>query len=379
MAKSTKINVMISSPCESLIAYQGRSQPLTVVREELKRSLEGFRLPHQKTPLFRCWINEAGEAGAGSQTWWEHCLSQARDADFVIVLYTGSAGGSLNGDDDIGICHAELFEAMKVASGRVRVIMLPVAVALDASQRNRDLSFSRYFDTLKQFRTTANTGEELLKRVWEEVNSVVVNLVQTGSSSFYLSQASTGQALDWHRLSYAERKSEMEKALTVSLVSRTPTGASSSGVFVNINNVKVFVKPHASPASLSVPAARELVGQPFLRDYELYSELERHKAGPIHIVACPKGITETQAMSMLGFPDATIISDSFGIHIADKIHNIQVVLLKECVSSSAIKTQLLTWLEFLNRTGEARFVVERAKRRFKIVQVIAKESASMMS
>ena len=75
---------------------------------------------------------------------------------------------------------------------------------------------------------------------------------------------------------------------------------------------------------------------------------------------------------MLGFPDATIVSDSFGIHIADRFQKIQIVLLKGCVSPSAIRRQLAEWFEFLKRTGEDKYVLERAKHRFRIVQAIAK-------
>jgi hypothetical protein len=77
---------------------------------------------------------------------------------------------------------------------------------------------------------------------------------------------------------------------------------------------------------------------------------------------------------MLGFPDATIVADSFGVHIADNIQKIQIVLLKECVSPSAIRRQLAQWFEFLRRTTEDRFVLERAQARYRIVEAIAKEA-----
>src|SRR2546423_12893177 len=123
MAASTKIRVMISSRCETEIEFKKRPQKLTEVRRALKKQLEDYRLPNQKQALFECWINEDGVGGAGSRNWWDHCIKQARDADFIIVLYTGAAGGSLTGSD-IGICHAELEAAMNVAADRVRAIKL---------------------------------------------------------------------------------------------------------------------------------------------------------------------------------------------------------------------------------------------------------------
>src|SRR5262249_5756525 len=107
MAKSSQIRVMISSRCETEIQFDRKLQKLTEVRRALKKQLEGYRLPKQKKAVFECWINEDGPAGAGTQNWWDHCIKQAKDADLVLVLYTGASGGGLS-DSDMGICHAEL-------------------------------------------------------------------------------------------------------------------------------------------------------------------------------------------------------------------------------------------------------------------------------
>jgi len=374
MAKSSKLRVMISSPCETFIEFGKKQQKLTEVRRALKKQLEGFRLPNQQQPIFDCWINEDGTSGVGGSNWWDHCKKQARDADIVIVLYTGGSGGGLTGSD-MGICHAELEEARNVAADRVRVIKLPTAPDdPDPLQKKRDAAFRAYFKSLGSFRTSAKSGEEVLDKVWNEIQPALVELTQHGSSTIHLSQAATGHALKWHRLSYEARKKAMEEVMTKSLSNRPNSSKSASGVLVKINNVPVFLKTHAAPASLSEPTAREMVGQPFLADHKLHAELKKSKAGPIHVVACPKGVTENQALNMLGFPDATIVSDSFGVHIADNIQKIQIVLLKECVSPSAIQRQLAAWFEFLQLTGEDEFVLDRAQRRFRIIEAIAKEA-----
>ena len=365
---------MISSRCETEIEFNKKPQKLTDVRRVLKKQLQDFCLPNQKQSLFECWINENGTGGAGSRNWWDHCIKQAKDADLVIVLFTGGAGGGLPGSD-MGICHAELEAAMDVAADRVRAIKLPPAPdAADPLQKKRDDAFRKYFDSLRHFRTSAKTGEEVLEKVWNEIQPGLVDLVQLGSSSFHLSQASTGDALEWHRLSYEDRKKAMENVMTESLSNQPKAAKSTSGVLVEINKSQVFLKIHAAPASLSEPTAREMVGQPFLVDHKFHAELKKPKAGPIHLVACPKGVTENQALNMLGFPDATIVADSFGVHIADNIQKIQIVLLKECVSPSAIRRQLAQWFEFLRRTTEDRFVLERAQARYRIVEAIAKEA-----
>lgn len=366
---------MISSQCEAPITFKGKPSKLTEVRRALKKELEDFRLPNQKGRLFSCWINEDATSAVGSQNWWDHCIKQARDADIVIVLYNGSAGGGLTGSD-MGICHAELESAMDVAADRIRVIKLPIAPApTDTLQKKRDKSFKQYYDSLGHFRTSAVTGDDVLSKVWDEVQPALVDLVHLGSSSFHLSQASTGDALDWHRLSYVDRKLQMEEATIESLENQPKAKKIGDGVLVKVDGGSVMLRVHAAPASLSESRSREMVGQPFLMDHELAGELETSKAGgPIHVVACPKGVTEQQALKMLGFPDATIVSDSFGVHIADNVQRIQIVLLKECVSPSAIRRQLATWFEFLRRTGEDEYVLDRAKRRYRIIRQIAKEA-----
>ncbi len=374
MAKSTKIRVMISSQCETEIEFNEKRQKLTEVRRALRNQLEDFRLPNQKQPLFDCWISEDATGGVGSRNWWDHCIKQATDSDLVIALYTGAAGNGLLGSD-MGICHAELEAAMNVAADRVRLIKLPDApAASDILQKKRDASFKSYVETLGHFRTSAKNGEEVLEKVWNEIQPAIVDLVRFGSSFSHLSQASTGHALEWQRLSYDDRKKAMEQAVTESLCNRPGAIKASSGVVVKVRSSSVFLKPHASPASLSESTAREMVGQPFLSDYELYAELKKATAvGPIHLVAGPKTVTETQALRMLGFPDATIVSDSFGVHVADNIQKIQIVLLKECVSPSAIRRQLAEWFEFLRRTGEDEFVLKRAQSRFRIIKAVARE------
>ena len=366
---------MISSRCKTEIEFNNKPQKLTDVRRDLKKQLLDFRLPNQKQSLFECWINEDATAGPGGRSWWDHCIKQAKDADLVIVLFTGCAGDGLHGSD-MGICHAELEAAMGVAADRVRAIKLPTAPdASDPLQKKRDDAFRKFFNSsLGHFHTSAKTGEEILEKVWDEIQSALVDLVQLGSSSFHLSQASTGDALEWHRLSYEDRKKAMEKEMTESLSNHPKASISASGVLVEINNAQIFLKIHASPASLSEPTAREMVGQPFLLDHKLHAELKKPKAGPIHLVACPKGVTENQALNMLGFPDATIVADSFGVHIADNIQKIQIVLLKECVSPSAIRLQLAKWFQFLRRTGEDRYVLERARARFRIIEAVANEA-----
>ena len=67
------------------------------------------------------------------------------------------------------------------------------------------------------------------------------------------------------------------------------------------------------PASMSTVSARELVGQPFLRDHERISCWRPTLCTPVHVIACQKGVAEAQAVRQLGFPDANVVKAPFGI------------------------------------------------------------------
>ena len=44
-------------------------------------------------------------------------------------------------------------------------------------------------------------------------------------------------------------------------------------------------KSDCIPAALSTAAARELVGQPFLRDHIIANDLPKRVGGPVHVIA----------------------------------------------------------------------------------------------
>jgi len=52
--------------------------------------------------------------------------------------------------------------------------------------------------------------------------------------------------------------------------------------------------------------------------------------GPVHLIACHKSVTEAQARTMLGFPNATVVSAPFGIYVVDPVQSIQLILVAQC-------------------------------------------------
>lgn len=159
---------------------------------------------------------------------------------------------------------------------------------------------------------------------------------------------------------------------------RQRPGSSTDGehLFVRLGGVDILCVPSAIPAALTVSAAKEMVGQPFLRDHKLSSTLTKGKkkrGGPIHVIACHKGATEAQATRLLGFPDATVVSAPFGIFVADNVQKVQFAFIVNCRDESTTRHGVQRFFEWLAQSGEEALVAERAKARGRIVAAIAKE------
>src|SRR6185295_4288759 len=73
--------------------------------------------------LFEVWIHEDDPAETADSTTFEISLREIGDADIIVVLYTGEAGSAAH-ERDIGICHAELQEALQRRPEIVSLIRL---------------------------------------------------------------------------------------------------------------------------------------------------------------------------------------------------------------------------------------------------------------
>ena len=378
MAKSEKIRVMISSRCKARISYNQKSVWLTELREILQTQINSLVLWEGQNPLFECWINETSSGADINQTWWQESISRSQEADIVIVFYNGEAGGGIK-NGPLGICQAEL-DAVLTDSKKVRVIPLPLAdMPKDKAQLVRDQAFRGFVQNLDIFAPPVETGEQLIERVKKELRDVVVALVQNAAITPDLSRSNIGPALEWHRMSYARRESEMREQLQRVLreIPGSKYGKKKFAadewitMWLALGGKRILTALHAVPAGLSQPAAREIVGQPFLMDHRVHDQLADGDGGPVHLVACYKGVTESQALKMLGFPDATVVPGRFGLHVADSVQKIQIVLLKNCQSPSATTDAINTWLEWLKRSAEDVQLAERAVSRKRIINTIA--------
>ncbi|MGA9621320.1 DUF4062 domain-containing protein [Methanoregula sp.] len=370
MAKK-KLSIFISSRNRDNITYQNRGSTLSEIRGVLKTQLESEQLFEKD--IFEVWINEDEPPVDGTEDSWDKCMSEVREADIVLCIYNGNAGWTKN-PGEIGICHAELKTALESEPNKVRLVETTIVEKNpDAAQEVRNKKFQKYKEELNLFRgAEALSGEAIIARSLHAVKDAVVEMAYAGrlnpnKSSFFL-----GDSLKWSRMGYPERKKAIEQSILTSLAQRKERILDDHRAIIKNGNQRILLNCQAIPDSLSVSEAKELVGQPFLFDHEDYQHLDELKAiGPIHLIGCHKSITESQARKILGFPDATIVKAPFGIYVADNVQMIQLIFLQDCRNETETVHVLQRFLDWLEKSGEVDFLIERAEKRKKIVKAIS--------
>ena len=370
MAISRNIRIMISSRCNDPFP-PGSISTLSTIRKDLKKEIEAQQLFSEKA--FEVWINEETPPQGGKWDSWDVCLNAVKDCDILLVLYNGNAGWA-NEAGDIGICHAELNTAYNTAPAKVWLIALGEISVDKSAEGKRNKRFQEYVRTQSPFRGgEVKTLDELRQRVRETLRAAVVKLVQSGVIEASRGRSYSGQALDWNRLNFAERRQAMILVLRDAVATRANSAHNNGHLFVKINNREVLFVPEAVPAAMSVAAAREMVGQPFLKDHQYEAAFSVKRGGPVHLIGCHKSITEAQAMKLLGFPDATVVSTPFGVYVADNVQKIQLVLIANCRDDPNTRHGVQRFFEWLQQTGEGALLAQRAAARARIVKSIAQE------
>jgi len=371
MATSTKIHVMISSRCNDRFPHGSGSSTLTDIRKALKRDIEAVEVFGKKA--FKVWINEETPPKGGTWDSWEVCIEAVKDCDVLLVLFNGNAGWAKN-SGDIGICHAELMTGLSQTPGKVWLISLGNVPVDDTEQGHRNKRFQEYVGLQSLFRGgEVATIEGLTQRVKDALHDAVITLVQRGVRESSKGRFHSGQALDWNRLDFAGRQGEMSRVLREAILHRTNAREDTGNLFVRLSGIEVLLVPHAIPAALGVAAAKEMVGQPFLKDYTFNAALSGKRGGPVHLIGCHKTATEAQATKLLGFFDATVVSAPFGVYVADNIQKVQFAFISNCRDEANTRHGVQRLFEWLEQTGEDVLLAKRAKSRAKIVKTIAGE------
>lgn len=372
MAKPSNLRVMISSRCDDPFppGKKGNSK-LSSIRKEMKAEIEAIEVFGKK--VFDVWINEDAPPASGTEDSWEHCLTQVKQCDILLVLSNGNAGWS-KASGDIGICHAEIMTGLSLSPGKVRLISLGNVSTGTSEEKERNTRFQEYLGQQSLFRgPEAKSVDELKRLVKDALHDAVISLVQHGVREVSKGKFHSGQALAWSRMDFSGRRKAMLQILRDVLSARPGAVAVGDHVALPLAGAETLFVGHAVPAALSIASAKEMVGQPFLRDHGLASDLTKKRGGPVHVIACHKTATESQATRLLGFPDATVVSAPFGIYVADNVQKVQFAFIVNCRDEANTRHGVQRFLEWLDQTGEAALMAQRAQSRANIVKAIAAE------
>lgn len=370
-----KLRLMLSSRSDAYSVPDGKSGLITMrdVRRQLRKDIESASF--LGGGLVEVWINE-DENGDHDATAWDECIAIAQECNLFICLYDGSAGWAPPGGA-VGICQGEFDAALRVAPNKVKVVRLPGAKRTAGNLL--DERFEQALTKAGRFEVHIKKDwPELQKRIPDVVRDMVLRAAHEGSREFRKSGSNVGQALDWSRMTFADRSTAIANTIAEALIDRRGTliAGDKARVVVPLQSQDTLICCHGAPRSLSVAASREFVGQPFLQDHLLVDGTPDDVAGPLHFIGCPKGTTENQAVSLLGFPDFTVVEGSFGIYAADKTQKIQLCLLADCADPGSTRNAVGRFFEWAERSGELPLLLARAASRRRIVDAVVAESGS---
>jgi Domain of unknown function (DUF4062) len=366
MAKSSKIKVMISSRCDDVFPLSSKTGlKLTDLRRKLKSEFEAAVLFGERP--YEIWIHEQATEDAELDAW-DECLRQARECDIFVALYNGNAGWPGGQSGAVGICHEEFSTAYSQAPGKVFIVNIFEASSPKRPSRREDREFQKLIDSQFRFGRIIKDPKTLEKQIRQTIVQATVKMVQRGVKEANRGKGYLGPALDWNRQNYSQRQASMVAALRSALKPNSSERPADPCI-VNVDGRVISFHLSAIPDSVSVAAARELVGQPHLMDHTAI----QHKSdgGPVHIIACHKGVTATQAQRMLGFPNATVVNAPFGIYVLDTIQAIQLVLISNCADATQTRHGVQSFMAWLHQAEQSEALVRFARKRKEIVKLLA--------
>ncbi len=359
---------MISSRCNDDFPLRSKdNMRLTDLRVEMKNEIESSKT--LGSSVYEVWIHEDAGVSAERDSW-EECVRQSRDCDMFLMLYNGNAGFKGKGEfASVGICDAEFQAAYATAPSKVTVVDIFERDSPAAPSGAHHKVFQKRIERESVFGARPTSVRELKDAIRRAVVSRTIELTQKGVVSGRQGRGYLGPALDWKRLSYSERADKVTSAVVSALGGRLDAGTCT----IELDDRILLCKPASIPDSLSVAAARELVGQPHLRDHIESAKLKKCYGGPVHLIACQRGATEAQAQRMLGFPNATVVAGPFGVYIVDPIQAIQLVLITDCWDDYATRLAVQRFLDWLPQSAQLPLLVRTAKKRKEIVDLLAKD------
>jgi hypothetical protein len=192
--------------------FENKLQEMSVLRRTIKSHLESLKIGD--VSFFKVWIHEDDPFQPGDADSWERCMEKARNGDVVIVLYNGACGWAMDRAEfrtRIGICYAEMHEALTRAPSKVWAVMLP---EIRAKKNSPDADFQAYFRRQNILGAQVVTGDEALVAVQTTALAALLSLARQGVGESTRGKFYGGDALSWSRLDFHERRRRTIDAVT---------------------------------------------------------------------------------------------------------------------------------------------------------------------
>ncbi|RFZ91226.1 DUF4062 domain-containing protein [Mucilaginibacter conchicola] len=337
-------------------------ESLTEIRRKLKAKLESELFMGK--PIFEVKINEDFAADASKDSY-QTCLDEIKDSDFTIVLYNGYAGWAPPAIE-VGICHAEMEQALAVSQNKTAVIDIrefALVNSVEADEIKRNKAFEDYLLKMNRFgnpvklmaghRSSADFEEELYQTVLSTLSRHFETRIKL-SNQYFSVESNNKVSLDWKKLKYSDR----DKAIT-----RILKKLISNSVYFPDVTRPVF----SIPDNMSREDAKAFAGRPFLNDPILY---DAGKTGPIHFVGVFGTATETQVKNVIGYTDVSVVVSDFGLYVWEQTTHIQMVFLTKCRTEEAINMQFLAFNNWIISSEEYENLLKRAEARTMILAAV---------
>ncbi len=357
-----KIKVFLSSRVRSQFEGLDEEFNLSDLRQFIREQLEAETLLDEN--VFDVITNETSFKGDFSKDSFDNCLDTMRASNVIIIFYNKEAGWSANDLATNGICHEEFLLAMNDFSGMTWAMDISSYFTLpeEGIQKEKNDAFIRDFERNSPHMEEISglkTADSLKNTILEQIKGYLLTAVQksfdTRKQEVMVSNV-FGSTLDWSKLTYHERRTEMQSVLD-------PT-FTTIPAFENV--LKAF---HAIPDNMSVADARNMIGRPFIEEHELIKN-KKEQRGIIHFVAVYGNATEIQVKNHVGYPDLVVIKGSFGFYLWEKNSHIQMFFLIKCINPQIVKRCLSQVTNWLRISKEQQKIVVRASARYSILNAI---------
>ena len=145
-------------------------------------------------------------------------MSQVMKADILLCIYTGE-GGWAKDKGDIGICQGELETGFNKEPSKVFIINAENALASSIDKTEpKNKRMRDFVNKTNRFYNSSSSKEEILIAAKAIVAEATINLAKMGRREARKGKYNFGEALDWSRMNFIERKYAIEKEITEQFV-----------------------------------------------------------------------------------------------------------------------------------------------------------------